>query len=302
MYRLLALVLTIFFASSTSANVLKDAWGVITDPLKLASAGNSAVEAVNRAEDALLALKALQRDTDADIRFYLDRLSGLIAELESAIDRRSTAIISRIVDEINAFADRIDRSINSAIVQLECAAEVTLNDTLKRAFGGNIMLITRDKLEIVLPFKKQIGGIFPMTTDDIVEIDLTHVTSPFHIYEIIRDRHLQNIKYANPDSRAKDLVLAYADIARFARFAETGDRPRFLRRNRGQTTVSMLKRQIELTRIGRLFLRSAGFSGPCTAADHRCDLSQETRTAQSEPAVGRIPKRNERVLRDFVGE
>ncbi len=55
-----------------------------------------------------------------------------------------------------------------------------------------------------------------------------------------------------------------------------------VRGNRGQTTVSMLKRQIELTRIGRLFIRSAGFSGPCTAADHRCDLSQETRTAQSE--------------------
>lgn len=216
----LLLILCIMLAPPAKANVVEDAWGIVTDPLKIGSAGDSAVKAVNRATEALV---TLQRETDSDIRDYLKELSGLILQLEGAIDRQSSAVITRIVKEINQFSDRLDRSINSAIVQLECAAEVTLNDTLKRSMGGNVKFITRDKLEIVLPFQKPSSGfwssLFDSEEDDIIEIDLSRVSSPFRVYEDIRDRHLENLKYIKPDSRTKDLVLIYADIARFARFA-----------------------------------------------------------------------------------
>jgi hypothetical protein len=218
--RAFIILITLFYTFSLQANVVEDYWGIVTDPLKIGAAGESAVEAVNRANKSLL---ALQSETDADIRHYLDSLSELLEELEEAIDRQSSVFISRVVDEINTFADRIDRSVNATIVQLECAAEVTLNDTLRRSLGGNIKYISRDKLEIVLPFKKPntsfFSSLFSDEVDDIVEIDLSKSHNPFHVYEEIRDRHLQNIKYAKPDSRAKDLVLAYAEIARFARFS-----------------------------------------------------------------------------------
>jgi hypothetical protein len=118
----------------------------------------------------------------------------------------------------------MDVSIRKAFVEAECAAEVTLNDTLRRAFGGNIRFISDTKLELVLPIKKRreraiSRAIFGEYKEDIVKVDLTKSHSPDKIYEKIRDRHLNALSRMNEDTRARDVVLMYADIARFARQA-----------------------------------------------------------------------------------
>ena len=214
-------VLFLLFPVISNASIFADIWGVATDPLKIGKAGNSAVEAANRVSSTLL---SLQQDTDKDIRYYLNRFQGIIRQIEQAVSTERQATIESLIVELHTLADRMDITIRKIFVEAECAVEVTLNDTLRRAFGGNIRFLSDDKLELVLPIKVRRDSsisrkLFGEYQDDVIEIDLAKSYSPSKIYEIIRDRHLASLSRITPNTRARDVVLLYADIARFARQA-----------------------------------------------------------------------------------
>jgi len=218
--QVLCVALLISATAPTRANIVDDAWGVVSDPIGIARGGDSLVTAVNRASDTLL---VLQRETDADIRDYIKELSSLIARAEQAIATQRRELVAQVTADLNRFADRADSYIREAIVQAQCAVEVTLTDTLRRALGGNLRFLADDKLEIVLPFKKPSTGFSRLFLDfeeDVIEIDISRTQSPARVYEIIRDRHLQNLAYATEADQTKHIVETYADIARFARFAQ----------------------------------------------------------------------------------
>ena len=200
------------------AGVVGDAWGFVTDPLGIARAGQSVEKAVNRASNTLV---TLQEATDEDIREYLNSFSSLIIQLEDAVHRQRDDLVREVTREINKFADKIDKSVNRAMIEIECVIVVSMDKALRETFGGNLRFISRDTLEIVLPFKKPNNGILSFfkgkVEDDIISIDLTTLQSYAKTYELIRDRHLDNLKYATPDSPANDLIIVYADIARFGR-------------------------------------------------------------------------------------
>ncbi len=217
---LIAVIVLTLLPTHLSADPLSDTWGFVTDPLGLARAGDSVVNAVNT---ATASLKALQAETDRDIEKYLATFSDLIRQLETAVASQREATIKDVVRELNAFTDRIDGSVRAAIEQAVCVPEVTLNDTMRRAFGGNLRFLTDDVLEIRLPLRRpssySLLAYFGVMEDDVIEIDLTQSESPYKTYEYIRNRHLENLSFATADTKASDFVLVYADVARFSRFA-----------------------------------------------------------------------------------
>ena len=218
--RLIALTFLILLSSAANTSVISDLWGVVVDPLKLESAGNSANTAVDKATQSLT---LLQNELDQDIRDYLAEFSLLIDKLDDAVARQRQDLIDQVVTEINKFTIKVDNLITKAIVEAECAVEVTLTDTIRRALGGNVRFLTRNTLKIELPFTKP-GNWWQALlgrkqTADLIEIDLSRSQSPYAIYEQIRDEHLANLNYANSESDAIKLVNTYAEIARFARLA-----------------------------------------------------------------------------------
>ena len=208
------LLIIVSMPSCVYCDIIDDIWGIINDPLKIQKGGASVIQAVNNASKTLV---TLQKETDSDIREYIVELEKLINKVELGIETHSNQLIKHTVFQINKFIDKANNEIKSAIVQTECVIEVSLNDALKRALGGNLKFLGDDKLEIILPFKKTTKNYWGKFENDTIIIDLSKSLSPFKIYEIIRDRHIKNLEYANSKSQAKDIALVYADIARFAR-------------------------------------------------------------------------------------
>lgn len=214
-----SLILLAASANCQAISVVGDIYGVITDPLKLGSAGDSATAATNRAIEAIL---TLQKNNDANVMKYIAELRGLIDKINDAVTKQRQDLLTESILAVEKMADRLDTSIKLFFATAECSAKVIVADALKTAFGNNFRFISKDNVEVTLPFEKtttRFFGLFTKTERETVEIDLSKIESPSEIYEVIRNRYISNLTNIKEDSKANTLVSAYADMGRFAKQA-----------------------------------------------------------------------------------
>lgn len=99
---------------SAQANVFKDAWHIVTDPLKLGEASQNALDAIgqfNSLADRVAAhLEALRGNLSEDVQGHFDRVQGLVGEVNtdvaSHIDHLDQ-VIGRRIDELRELEAQI---------------------------------------------------------------------------------------------------------------------------------------------------------------------------------------------------
>lgn len=208
--------------------------GLVNDPAKISSATEAGAAALAR---TMRSLATLQGETDRDIRAYLERLSSLIGELESAVDDQVQSAVDRVVLELNTLTNDVDSAVRGWITEAECAVSVSLDEILRRA-SVNIPIFTSSKVRYTLPFlkpKKRLIRRGVRYVPDVVEIDRTQITPSTSEYRKIRDAFVANLSYARASDPAIKVVETYAELANLAKWAQcehrTGEFAIFLTRD-----------------------------------------------------------------------
>lgn len=201
-----------------AADIVKDAWGILTDPLKLGSGSSNLLASVREARDAISALDDLQAQTDENVRHYLADIDEKIAD----IDGRTEARIAQVADEILEIEEVIVRDIKTVIRDVECAAIRTLEDALEQTFRDILPAPLEGSSRYVqMPFGTQRGsilGFIPWGEQPrVLEIDLSTSPPPDKIFRDIESAYLQSLSEATDDDRAIVLIATYANLARLAK-------------------------------------------------------------------------------------
>jgi hypothetical protein len=121
------LSLALFMMPATArANLLSDAWGILTDPLKLDASSENVIKAV---EIASLNADRIEGKVDRDLQDRLDQLGGIIRETRQGIDKTVGQSLDHI-DQITSSAlqkiDSIQRDIFKSSADLvKCSTEVS---------------------------------------------------------------------------------------------------------------------------------------------------------------------------------
>ncbi len=201
-----------------SADVFSDAWGILTDPLKVGEASDNAVIAIREARDALIAMERLQEKNDSDIRFYLRDVDGKIDRMKNA----SIEVVDSLADEIRSVEDKIVRDIVLLVRKAECSLNRTSDQAIRQSVRDTLpSWLVGDERVFRLPFgvqKKYALGVIPWGTEPKTHsINLRTNPNPFEIFKEFENAYLENLKESKESDDAILIYSAWANLARLSK-------------------------------------------------------------------------------------
>lgn len=197
------LFLVVSAGASNAKNVFEDIWSVIVDPLKLDSSSTRVIDSMDR---ILLQLKALQEETDRDINEYLNRIEGIV---ESALSGQQE-LIEKAISDAAELEEKVYQDAVDLIWRAQCAAEVTLTDTVQRSLAEAINAILRTDPQF---------EVFGMRIVN-AKIDPVQVVDPDIAYRAIKRQYLRRLDRMGDQTDAYFIVSTYSNIARLARITQ----------------------------------------------------------------------------------
>ncbi|RWC56291.1 hypothetical protein [Mesorhizobium sp.] len=189
-------------ATVAHAGFFREAWGVITDPLKLDASTENVIHTVERTDLMLRDLKkSLDRSgatIDANIRDYISEIDHIIGSTLVSTDKSFSQILGKVSNlEKDLFRDA-DKFVT-------CSAQVTLQQ-MQVALASSLKIIGKSRPRFTL-FGWEIGAI---------EITPEDIPSPIEGYDLLKTASQERLNALGPDDAAKIVEFVYGDMQRVA--------------------------------------------------------------------------------------
>ena len=206
MRRIAAVLLCVFFSGHAKADILEDAWGVLTDPLKLTEGTENLIHAIQR---AFILAERLQGKIDADVTRYFDRIDRLALDVHTRLDET----IDGVFEDAGVFVDdtlsgiiATERQIlNDAQHALKCSGEVAKTQVID-ALVQSLHHLGASRPRIT----------FFGTTILAAEITPEDIPNPIDGFREFRDLKLELLKEVKPEDHPHKITDVYAEIGRLA--------------------------------------------------------------------------------------
>lgn len=217
--RYITFAAALLFSTNVNADIVSDAWGIATDPLKLDAATENSLQAIREARSAALAVIAatgeLQSELDSDIRDYLLELDGMISDID--------ALGASFIGEISSLTARITNHAIQVLQEVECTAIRVGENTVGDQVINRLPVILTDNTVIYqMPFGTQrrrvLGGILPWFGEEpaTLVIDKREGLSDFDEFRRIEEAYLESLALAPLDGDAVLIPATYGNLANIA--------------------------------------------------------------------------------------
>lgn len=191
---------------------LGDALDLVFDPLKLGKGSTQILEAVERIQTVASELRDLEGKTNDDLKARIEQVQTIIDNVISAVDR-NVANLSEIIANAERSLANLEQQIYKDAIDLlyraQCVAEVVTSDQLQRGVAKAVQTLAQAHPRIRL-----LGITIIDLSSDNIKID-----APDQAYISLRDAYLQDLSNIKPNDKAYEIVSAYSNISRMARFA-----------------------------------------------------------------------------------
>jgi hypothetical protein len=184
------------------ANIVGDAWGIATDPFKLAKASDNILEAINRINDTINSVRSVEGKTNADVKDRLDQVQGIV----DAVVSGARTDIREATQEVEALEAKIYADLMDVLQQVECVAEDVAVEELPQAIANALNLVNEANIHI------DIFGIKVIN----LQSNQIQITDPDAAYVTTRNAYLAYIRTLGPDAPAYTIVSKLGNIARVA--------------------------------------------------------------------------------------
>jgi hypothetical protein len=203
--RLAVVALSSYVASSSpglSGNFFQDAWGVITDPLKLQQSSSTLSDSLQR---SLIQLSTLEAQGNYDAQQRLEQIRSIVQDViggTAVTISLETAKMLELEAAINADAVKL-------IYRAECASEVVVMNQLQRGFAQ--LMANLQKAD---PSIRLVGiRVIDLTANNIV------IDDPDQAYISTKSTLLAQLqKDVADDSKAYEILSAYQNLEMAAKF------------------------------------------------------------------------------------
>jgi hypothetical protein len=197
---------------------VSDAWGVLTDPLKLKDGSENILLAAKEARDAIVGLRRLQDETDSDIRFYLKDIDAKINRIENG----AIHLINQTAREIRSIEQKVVDDVILIIRETECASVRTIDHAINVSFRPSLPSLLRGNTRYVqLPFGTETTYfLWFIPTGERparLEIDLDSGLSEWETFELIENAYLNSFSQAKDSDSPTKILAAYANLAALAK-------------------------------------------------------------------------------------
>lgn len=183
-------------ASSALAGFFEDAWGVVTDPLKIGKASDNAVHAVER---LAIHVERIQRQLDESAKNRIDQVGLVLRQTKFDVDDSIAKMFAQVASfQTKFFADTAEL--------VRCSGEVT-GEALRSNLAKSLNDLGQRK-----PRLKFFG--WTILTAEIDENDIESPIESFRKVKLLYDQKLAKIGSDDHPSRITDI---YAEVARLAR-------------------------------------------------------------------------------------
>lgn len=193
------LILCFCLPIKANAGFLDEAWGILTDPLKLGKSSSNLLRTVDR---AAIHAERLEGKLNSDLRDRLSQLDGTIKETREFLNRATAERIDQLTNNITAL--QVDFFQKSATV-IKCSVNVTLNEA-QVAIANTLNDLGKRKPGL---------SLFGFTIFE-VEIEASDINTPIEGFREIKklvDRKLADVKPTDHPNKITDL---YAKLYRQA--------------------------------------------------------------------------------------
>lgn len=212
--RLLLAIIMSLYVSTADADLLSDAWGIATDPLKLESASENSISAIIEARSAVLtaigALSELRSEVDIDIRYYLADIDAKI----DAIDEMGVAFISEITSLETKIISDLLRVIQAAECSVFRVGEYTIGD---QVFDRLPVFVADNEVTYRMPFGTKTSTVLwfiPWGQEpDFLVVPKNKGLSAFDEFRMIERAYLESLAKAPEDADAVLIPATYANLA-----------------------------------------------------------------------------------------
>jgi hypothetical protein len=198
--------LALLSATPTNAGFLDEAWGVVTDPLKIGKGTDNIIAAVER---AMIHTERIQEKLGKDANQILDRVDKTIGDTRKDMFKMIDAVggVSESVTN-NAFAklNLLQTSMVKDVRDLvKCSTEVTLFQA-QTALSRSLNQLGERKPRIV------IFGWVVLTA----EIDPQDVDNPMQAYRRINALYQTKLNAVTESSRPQEITDIYGELQRIS--------------------------------------------------------------------------------------
>lgn len=195
-------ILLLLQIAPARANIFKDVWGVVTDPLKLNAASGQVSASLYR---TMLQADELEAKGDMDVAARLTQIQGIVDDALSgsrALEAQAAADMTRLEQKVNADA-------NNTIYNVQCVAETSLNDSLQRA-ASQLLEQVRASHWVV-----RLLGFNIIDFGPTVKVS---ISDPDQAYWSLKTTVLGELARTQSDSSpAYDIISAYQNLERMAK-------------------------------------------------------------------------------------
>jgi hypothetical protein len=203
--RLALVAISVYVASISpglSANFFQDAWGVVTDPLKLRQASSTLSDSLER---SLIQLGALEATGNYDAQQRLEQIRSILHDVIGGTDNTISLATNNMLE--------LESSINADAIKLiyraQCASEVVLMNQFQRSFAQLMANLQKADPSI------RLGGI------RIIDLTANNITidDPDQAYISTKSAVIAKLqKDVTDNSKAYEILSAYQNLEMAAKF------------------------------------------------------------------------------------
>jgi len=198
----------LLLTNSCRANLLGEAYGIVTDPLKLAKGSQNILDSVIRVQGLMKDLDSMEVRTNKDISDRLMQVKGITDQVIAAVDR-NVAVAVTLVDQMNQLEKDIFARAEGLIEKARCLVANTMDELDTELKRAALTLKTANPRITLLGIP-----IINLTTSE-VKID-----DPWQGYLSIANFHLAEIQKLTDTSPAREFLHHYGEIVRLGKRAQ----------------------------------------------------------------------------------
>lgn len=199
----------VFAPPPARANVFGDAWGIVTDPLKLGKASDNLLQSVERIQLMLNQVGQLEATANVDLANRISQVQQLVDGVISAVDR-NVANLRDIVAQAEVQMASLEQIVyldaQSILDKVQCVAQNIATIQVQEAVANAVAALHDSDPSITFLGIK----IINLKTRNVV------ITDPDQAYISVRDGYLKKLAALGAGDDAYTIVSTYANIERLA--------------------------------------------------------------------------------------
>lgn len=209
---MLAISVVLAWPHPSAANVVDDAWGIATDPLKIGKAADAAKDLAASVERTMTELQAMESTANQDVKARIEQVAQIVNGVTTAVDQ-NVDDIGRIVDDSLKQIRDLEAKTNEDAVKFlyrgQCVAQVAVTQQLSDAIKT-----ATDSLNQAKPGLFAFGWRIISWGSDPVSFK-----DPDVAYRELRETYFQRLNDIKPDDDAYVFVSTYQNLIRVSKLA-----------------------------------------------------------------------------------